>query len=620
MESPEPPEAATTDRRGARAWVCSTILEGCCAGHRALNACRSLLLESMRSSPAVADASSGHALTRGDQGRVPLSVWNATLLFVVLTAVMTWPQMWHPLSVPDHSDPYFSMWRLAWIAHQLPRDPVHLFDGNIFYPLRHTLAFSDGVLLQGVAGAPLVWFGVPVVLVYNLHILATFVLCGVGMFLLVRDVAGSSSAGLISGIIFAFASYRFDHYIHLELLSSQWMPFALWMLHRTLQSGRLTDGLWTGVFGSVQSLSCVYFAVFFATILAVLAPALMVTRQAAARRRATVALGAGALLAAAVMTPYMMQYRAAREVVGERGSGEQALYAAGPKHYIASMPDSLLYGRLTGSVGLPEKRLFPGFAAMLLVAVALWPPVDRQRIAYAVAAAVAVDISFGHRGILGAGLQAHTEVYRGLRVIARIGALVLMLISILAGFGVARIVVRVRRSGWAIPAVIALGLIVVLESLVRPMYLERVETRPGGVYRWLLAQPSGVVAEFPMPISGNKPIDPGLYESRFAYNSTFHWRPLVNGYSGFWPSSYVELLRAAKDFPSDDALEALSAKGVEYLILHERFYGPEGYRRATRALDSRQDLTGFGPFGEGSFEVRAYRLPARYSRTGAGGR
>jgi hypothetical protein len=568
----------------------------------------------MQRSPAVA-ASPGHALATGTEGGFHLSGWHATLTFVVLTVALTWPQVWHPLSVPPRDDAYFSMWRLAWIAHQLPRDPVHLFDANILYPAKGTLSYSDAVLLQGIFGAPLIWLGAPVVLVYNLQILATFVLCGLGVFLLVRDLTGVPAAGLISGIVFAFAPYRFDHYVHLELLSAQWMPFALWMLHRTLQSGRLSDGLWTGVFCALQGLSGVYLTVFFATILAVLAPLLLLGGAAAVRRRALVALGAGGLLAVTSVGLYMLPYRAARSVVGERGAGEQALYAAGPKHYIAAMPESVLYGRLTGSVGLHEKRLFPGFAAMLLVAIGLWPPLDRHRVAYAIGLAVAVDISFGHRGIVGGLLQTHVGVYRGLRVVARIGAVVLMLVAILAGFGVSRAATRARRPSLAGIAVVTIGLVVVVEYLMRPMALEPVETRAGEVYRWLSAQPPGVVAEFPMPATWKKPLEIGFHESRFSYNSIFNWRPIVNGYSGFWPPSYIMLIRAVEGFPADDALHALSERGVQYLILHERFYDPERYRDVTRALDARDDVARFGPFREGPFEVRAYRLLSTPART-----
>jgi len=39
------------------------------------------------------------------------------------------------------------MWRIGWVQHQLVTDPRHLFDANIFYPLRATLTYSDAMIL-----------------------------------------------------------------------------------------------------------------------------------------------------------------------------------------------------------------------------------------------------------------------------------------------------------------------------------------------------------------------------------------------------------------------------------------------------------------------------------------
>ena len=57
-------------------------------------------------------------------------------LFSALTVVMTYPQVRGMCTTSSFNDgdPLFSTWRLAWVAHQLPRDPLHLFDANIFYP------------------------------------------------------------------------------------------------------------------------------------------------------------------------------------------------------------------------------------------------------------------------------------------------------------------------------------------------------------------------------------------------------------------------------------------------------------------------------------------------------
>jgi hypothetical protein len=164
----------------------------------------------------------------------------------LLTILMTYPQIRRLDAVPDLGDPLFSTWRLAWVAHQLPRDPLHLFDGNMFYPERFTLAYSDSMLLPAVTAAPFLWLGVHTVVVYNAFLLMTFVLAGVSMYLLVRALTAQASAAFVAGVAFAFYPFRFDHYSHFELQWSFWMPLALLALHRTLARGRPKDGLLTG--------------------------------------------------------------------------------------------------------------------------------------------------------------------------------------------------------------------------------------------------------------------------------------------------------------------------------------------------------------------------------------
>ena len=139
------------------------------------------------------------------------------LLFAALTAGMTWPQARRPGLVSDLGDPLLSIWRLAWVADQVVRDPVHLFDANIFYPERHTLAYSDAMLVPALAAAPLFWAGLHPVHIYTLVLLAAFALSDAAMCALVGSLTGSRGAGVVAGILFAFCPYRFDHYSHLEL-------------------------------------------------------------------------------------------------------------------------------------------------------------------------------------------------------------------------------------------------------------------------------------------------------------------------------------------------------------------------------------------------------------------
>ena len=247
-------------------------------------------------------------------------------VFIALTAFMTYPQarfLASGVSV-NEGDALFSTWRLAWVAHQLPRDPLHLFDANIFYPERGTLAFSDAMLVPALTAAPLFWLGVPQLAVHNIVFLSGFALSGAGMFLLVRSLTGSSGAALLAGFAFAFLPFRYVHYAHLELQMAQWMPLGLWAFHRTLRSGRLPDGLLTGLFLALQCLSSWYYGIFFATFLAPVALATLIGQGMARARSSIRALSAGAALTAILVVPMAMPYLAARQHVGERPESESA--------------------------------------------------------------------------------------------------------------------------------------------------------------------------------------------------------------------------------------------------------------------------------------------------------
>src|SRR5262249_37173913 len=159
-------------------------------------------------------------------------------------------------------DPLLNAWALAWVAHQLPIAPAHVFDGNVFYPERHTLAYSETMLVPATIAAPLRALGAGPLLVYNLVFLSGFIVSGAGVALLGGWLTGNGAAGLAAGIVFAFLPYRIDHYPHVQLQQTQCLPFAFWAFHRLLRSGSIRDGLLFGAFTAGQILSCTYYGLF----------------------------------------------------------------------------------------------------------------------------------------------------------------------------------------------------------------------------------------------------------------------------------------------------------------------------------------------------------------------
>ena len=484
-------------------------------------------------------------------------------LFAGLTAIMTWPQALHLASqAAPHQDIYFNLWRLRWFAHAIVTPSARLFDANIFYPETGTFALSDAMLVEGVVGAPLLWLRVPPVLVHNILLLGAIALSGAVMFALVRYLTGSRGAAALAGIVFAFAPYRFEHIMHMELQWTIWIPLAFLAMHRTLDTGSWKYGLATGACIALQMMSSIYYGIYLASLLPL--GALLMLRDARAPLRAILAaLAAGALLASALSLAYAQPYLRVRERTGDRPGNEVRQFSALPESYLIATPSNSVYGVSAPLPADDELQLFPGIVPVLLAGFGLFRRSHAIRpLVYLVLLMVAVEMSLGVHGFTYPWLYRHIMVYRGLRAPARAGLFFLMFLGVLAGYGYQRLA-RGRSVSQRTLLVAVLSAAVLVEYHVSITLSEFPNTAPP-IYRLLESQPPGPVVEFPLPRRDSLP----YRDAEYSYMSTFHWFPLVNGYSGVFPRSYLTLLDRLQSFPDESSIRRLRAIGVRYLIVH----------------------------------------------------
>jgi hypothetical protein len=484
-----------------------------------------------------------------------------TALFVLLTCVMTWP-MARVLASRSfhHFDVYFNIWRLAWVQHALATSPANLFNANQFHPEQNVLAYSDAMLVEALIAAPLFAAGLRPVLIHNLMLLGAIAASGVAMFTLARYLSRSTTGAIIAGIVFAFAPYRAAHLMHLELQWTMWIPWAFWAMQRTLDTGRLKFGLLTGAFMALQIGSSIYYGIFL-VILLPLAGAVQLVRVAPSQRMKTAgAFAAGAAIAVSVAVPYSRPYREARARVGVRAVSDVVTHSARPSDYRLVSEGNFLYG--SRYAAQPELALFPGYVAagLAIVGLVLVRP-SAVVFSYVIGMLLAFDLSLGLNGVVYPLLYQHVDVFKGLRAPARASIFVLMFLGVLAARGCAVIfnaLPALARAG----VFGAIGAAVVLEYWVVPVLLWPYPNRPP-LYEFLARQPDGVVAEFPVFLA---------HDARYAYMSIFHWKRLVNGYSGYHPLSYMERIRRLFRMPDPSALAQLRADGVRYVIIHEGSY------------------------------------------------
>jgi hypothetical protein len=622
--------------------------------------------------------------------------WHAAAAYLVLAVIATWPLIRGiGRDVPaDLGDPVFVMWALAWDCEQLlailSGDVSRLFtffDANIFHPAPLTLAYSEHFIAQALQILPVWAVTRNPLLCYNLLFLSTFVLSGLGAYLFVRELTGNPRAAFVAGVLFAFAPYRFPQGSHLQVLSSQWMPFALYGLRRYFDSFGTTGpgGRWRPLLGAsaalvAQNLSCMYYLMFFSPFVAAYVLWEVWRRRLWPRRRLWIHLAVAAGIVFVLTVPLLLPYVLVQEQLQiARSRGELSVYAADVYSYFTAVREQLVWGDIARVYPKAEGDLFPGVIAVLLafIGVVTWrrdasaistAPVSRLAVGLLAVAAlhlvaagatllyrrltidvglfairvtnidqlllralilttIAATVSPGFRArvsefmrtrgffVLALGLAIwlslgvtpqtlgrqlnltgiYSALYEyvpgfdGLRVPARFGMIVVLMLAVLGGYGAA----AVSRWRWGTPGLVALAIAFLAESFVRPFPINGMGTlrdyatpearvyrpaRAPAVYQRLAQESDVVLAELPL----GQPD----YDIRAMFYSIVHHGRLLNGYSGFFPPHYGLLALTLSDVPGQTttAWSALRDSGASHVIVHEAAWLDDRGPRTTAAL------------------------------------
>ncbi|HVD93208.1 MAG TPA: DUF6044 family protein [Vicinamibacterales bacterium] len=500
-------------------------------------------------------------------------------LLVGLTLVVTFPQVSHlRTGVHDFGDPLLNAWALAWTPHAVVTGAAPL-DANIFYPERSTLALSETLIFPALLGAPFRAAGANAILLHNLTLLSGYVFSGLTMFLLVTSLTRDRRAGTLAAVAFALCPLRTEYYPRVQQQLTYLMPLALYFVHRIFEGEtRIRAFVLLGLTCGALFYSCVYYWVFFATVLPVVLLVYLLTRRRGNWRMAG-GLALAAIVTAALVAPAAPAYLHNRRLVGERQIDEVVRGSAELRDFRRPTADNLLYGN-RNRVGPNERNLFTGYVVPIVAAAAIVSPLG-EWLPYGAAFIASVDLSLGLNGRSYSWLYAHVVAYRALRVPARFAVLANMFLAILAGIGCSRVTARLSSDWQRNLLLVGLAGGVVLESLNRPLELRDMPTRVPAVYLWLHDNANGPVVEYPVDgLEGRI----GPQDATYMYYSTTHWRWLLNGYSGFVPPSYVELRERLRDFPDRSSIDYLRERGARYLLVHERYYLRGGFEPDVESL------------------------------------
>lgn len=515
---------------------------------------------------------------------VRLAGRGAAVLAVALAVavVMTWPLAaglgrLGRTGGGGNGDGLFSIWNVAWVARTIVADPTHLYDANIFYPNRDTLAYSEANIGAGVLAIPAWWLTRNPYTAHNTALLLAFATNLIGMWLLATYLSRDRAAAAIAALLFSFCPYLFSHTAHIQLLMAGGIPLSLLMLHRAADSPSTKTALALGLALAVQSLSCAYYGIFAGLAVGYAALFLAASRPACRTFAFWRALAIAAAAAGLCVLPFFLPYITIREEHNFRRSLEEAMpYSANLISYLTSSSHAHApviavarwFGPFGGMVGFPGYlAIVLGLSGLAIAATAGRQDPDRSferetALLYGSLGVLALWASLGPRAGLYTLLFHLLPLFSFLRAPSRFDLVVVFALAILASLALSRFLQMVgglhRRLVCA-----GLAAAAIAELNILPFPWEPALQLPAS-YRVLAKLPRAPLAEF--PFYGARPVF--HLHTQYQVFSTAHWMPMLNGYSDVIPADFREAAPVLDSFPSREAFDMLRKRRVRYIGIH----------------------------------------------------
>ena len=529
------------------------------------------------------------------------------VLCLLAATVTTWPLLPSitralPLGTEHEATvPLFNLWTLWWDADRVPHGFSGLWNAPIFHPLDGTFTFSEPMLLLGATLSPLWWLGVPPSAIYNLAILLILACNGLATRSLARALGASREAALLAALAGVTLPYTAKVLGVLPVLP---LFGTIWALAALVRFGE--EGGWRPAALAVLSFAAQFLAGQQMALLSL--PFLLLAGLAALaeqrfRARSIATLGALAILGAIVLSPIARTASSFHEKYGFKRS-EQVVTAlsAQPRDFTTRPSSSrLAFPPREDSYAGDTGGLFPGFLLLGLGAAGAWLGwrQGERKLWIAcllVCAVVGVLLALGLNLRIGdwrpfASLREVVPGFRTLRSPFRAVAISQAVLAALAALALARLASWRGNTGRSLALV--LGVLAATENLASPGVLVPTPATPRTAWTsWLREQPGKrIVAHVPLPR--------GLHVSDYEvetwrmFAQIDHHRPLMNGYSGYFPSGYGTFqVDMDQNFPSERLLCMMAfGLGVNTLVLDRP------YLEERRALFESDSLRGF--FGPG---------------------
>jgi hypothetical protein len=534
-------------------------------------------------------------------------------LFILLTIILTWPLIikikTHLIGFHGTDEPFSALWTFWWQKYAwlngLPRYVYSLkaapFNISLYpvsaFPLWEFINKWLTILINNVAA-------------YNIEALFSFVIAGLTMYYLVKNITNNVYSAILSGIIFTFCPYHFIRaWQHLGLSQIQWMPLYLLSLFVLVKRLNIISAFFAAICYYLIFSFDLYYAyfMFIVTVLFILFFLFFSDSGTKDKIRRVKSMLLMALLTLMLVSPSLfaiykgIQCRAKGGVKAEYGDIRpfNDLFTQSSKalSYFLPAPDHPIFGKLTEQfvgtqiygTSFTEHVLYVGWIPLILAFVAFraWrkkrelKTSEKFYIGFFVFLAIAAWLFsqppwwkfFGIKIYLPSFFMY--KIAPMFRAYCRFGIVVLLGIAVLAGFGLKYLTGRFKSNRTkAVITAVACGM-VIFEFWNWPPFKIIDVSRVPGAYYWLKTQPGDfTIAEYPLDLEGDD-ID-------YLFCQTKHEKRMINGtIPGTYPNRVSKTIAKLSDPHTAGILKWM---GVKYVLVHRSKY------LQTELMEDREEL------------------------------
>lgn len=546
------------------------------------------------------------------------------VLFLLLALAATRPlsQSW-TTAIPQGTEssatvPMFNLWTLGWNVSRVEAGFRDYWDAPIFYPSKRAFAFSEPQPLM-MLFAPILWCGGSLAAAYNIYLWLGLSLTGVVTSRFARAYTGSAFIAWTTGAMMVMLPF-----VHWQLGVIQLTPLfgivaTIYALARFGEVPTIARSLVLGLSFAITYYLCNYYGLFLSLLL-ILSGFWLLGRNLWNWRTWPKLLPGAALCLLLIGPMIYLQKQALDDPAWNRDldyikrqSAKWGDFTATPWPQVLPIPEFVDENRSGWT-------LSPGYLKMgLAVLGVIWglclPRLRRLTLFLTMFTALGVVLAMGPRFEIFGTVPYETirEHYPGFSKARNVFRFVLFAqigIVLLAGLGLDGlgrrlglqvftrmmfVFVFILRKGqlsrslseqwksldepadssaernsnrWQI-AVVGLGFLAVIEVWPDPQTLYTVPDY-NQERRWLTwieenTEPLAPLACVPFPDGSNAKAYFGT--TVWMYYALEHQRPILNGYSGFFPPRFLDLKSSMAEFPDERSFQLLIESGAEYLVV-----------------------------------------------------